>query len=64
MKQHFAADIAVAVVVTEGALQIGRLTRIERIPAAIEARFRRRRGKQPEQSEETEQTAFDKSDRI
>ncbi len=64
VKQHFVADIAVAVVVTEGALQIGRLTRIERIPAAIEARFRRRRGKQPEQSEETEQTAFDKSDRI
>ena len=43
VKQHFVLDIVVAVVVTEGALQIGRLTRIERIGFAIENRFAKRR---------------------
>ena len=42
VKQHLLIDIGVAVVVTEGALQIGRLTRIERIAYAIENRFRSR----------------------
>lgn len=41
VKQHLIMDIGVAVVVTEGALQIGRLTRIERIGFAIENRFGR-----------------------
>lgn len=44
VKQHFVADVGAAFVVTEGALQIGRLTRIERVAFAIENRFRRRRG--------------------
>ena len=43
VKQHFAIDIAAGIVVTEGALQIGRLTRIERIGAAIEQRIQNRR---------------------
>ena len=43
VKQHFIADIFVALVITEGALQIGRLTRIERIGFAIEERFKRRK---------------------
>lgn len=36
VKQHVLVDIGVAIVLTETALQIGRLTRIERIPFAIE----------------------------
>ena len=36
VKQHVLVDIGVAVIVTEAALQIGRVTRIERIPFAIE----------------------------
>ena len=36
VKQHVLIDIAVALVITELALQIGRLTQIERIPFAIE----------------------------
>lgn len=44
VKQHYVLDIPVAIMITEGALQIGRLTRIERIPFAIENRFRARRG--------------------
>ena len=43
VKQHFIADIGAGLVVSEGAVQIGRLTRIERIPAAIERRFSKRR---------------------
>ncbi|MBQ1631368.1 MAG: QueT transporter family protein [Clostridia bacterium] len=43
VKQHFVADIGAAVVVTEGALQIGRVTRIERIGFAIENRLNRRK---------------------
>ena len=43
VKQHFVADIAAAVVVTEGALQIGRLTRIERVGFAIENKLSRRK---------------------
>ena len=35
VKQHVLVDIAVAVVLSEAAMQIGRLTRIERIPFAI-----------------------------
>lgn len=44
VKQHFVLDIVVALIVTEGAIQIGRLTRIERIAEAIETGFRKRRG--------------------
>ncbi len=43
VKQHFIADIFVAVIITEGAMQIGRVTRIERIGFAIENRFKRRK---------------------
>ena len=43
VKQHFVIDIVVAIIVAEGALQIGRLTRIERIGFAIEKRFKRRK---------------------
>ena len=43
VKQHFVIDVFVALVVTEGAIQIGRLTRIERIGFAIETRFSERR---------------------
>lgn len=43
VKQHYLADIFVALVITEGALQIGRLTRIERIGFAVERRFSRSR---------------------
>ena len=43
VKQHFIIDIPVAIVVSEGALQIGRLTRIERIGFAIEKKLGRRR---------------------
>ena len=43
VKQHYVLDIVAAVVVTEGALQIGRITRIERIGFAIENRFAERR---------------------
>lgn len=42
VKQHFIADVGAAVIVTEGALQIGRLTRIERIGFAIDNRCGRR----------------------
>ena len=41
VKQHVLADIPVAIIVTEAALQIGRATRIERIPFAIENGFRK-----------------------
>lgn len=43
VKQHFLADIGAAIVVTEGALQIGRWTRIERIGFAIENKLSRRK---------------------
>ena len=43
VKQHYVADIPVAIVITEGAMQIGRATRIERIGFAIEERFKRRK---------------------
>lgn len=43
VKQHYVIDIPVAIIITEGALQIGRLTRIERIGFAIEERFKRRK---------------------
>ena len=43
VKQHYIADIAAGLIITEGALQIGRLTRIERIGFAIERRFSRRK---------------------
>lgn len=43
VKQHFIADIGVALVITEGALQIARLTRIERIGFVIDRRFSRRK---------------------
>ena len=39
VKQHFLIDIGVALVITEGAIRIGRLTRIERIGFAIENRL-------------------------
>ena len=42
VKQHYLIDIPVALVITEGAIQIGRLTRIERIGFAIENRLRKR----------------------
>lgn len=48
VKQHFIADIFSAIVITEGALQIGRLTEIERIGFAIERKFK----KQPKEPEE------------
>ena len=48
VKQHFIADIFSAIVITEGSLQIGRLTEIERIGFAIERKFK----KQPEEPEE------------
>ena len=41
VKQHVLVDIAVAIIVTEFALQIGRIARIERIPFAIENGFRK-----------------------
>ena len=41
VKQHVLVDIGVAIIVTEAALQIGRATRIERIPFAIENGFRK-----------------------
>lgn len=43
VKQHLVIDIAAAVVVTEGALQIGRLLRLERIGFAIERRLTKHR---------------------
>lgn len=43
VKQHFVLDIVVAVIVTEGAIRIGRLTRIERIGFAIENKLTRRK---------------------
>lgn len=43
VKQHFIADIFAALIISEGALQIARITRIERIPEAIERRFLKRR---------------------
>ena len=46
VKQHLLVDIAVAVVITEAALQIGRLTRIERIPFAIERAIRKNKSKE------------------
>lgn len=45
VKQHFVADIFVGLAVTEGAIRIGRITRIERIGFAIEKRFRARRNR-------------------
>lgn len=48
VKQHFIADIGAALVITEGALIISRLTRIERVAFAIEDKFRRRRNKSGE----------------
>ena len=48
VKQHFIVDIFSAIVITEGALQIGRLTEIERIGFAIERKFK----KQPKEPEE------------
>lgn len=42
VKQHFVVDIAVALIVSEGALQIGRAARLERIGFAIETRFRKK----------------------
>lgn len=48
VKQHYLIDIGVALVITEGALQIARVTRMERIGFAIENRYHRRREeKQP-----------------
>ena len=44
VKQHFVVDIAVALIVSEGALQIGRAARLERIGFAIETRFRKKTG--------------------
>ena len=43
VKQHVLVDIVAAVVLTEAALQIGRLTRIERIGFAIENKFANRK---------------------
>ena len=43
VKQHFISDVFVGIIVTEIALQIGRLTRVERIGFAIEKRFANRR---------------------
>lgn len=46
VKQHLLVDLAVAIVITEGALQLGRITRIERIPFAIENAFRKNKNKE------------------
>ncbi len=46
VKQHFVLDIVVAVIVAESAMQIARLTRVERIPFAIERKLK----KQPEET--------------
>ena len=51
VKQHVLVDIAAGVVITEAALQIGRLTKIERIAFALDHRFHKNQLKETKQDE-------------
>ena len=53
VKQHLLVDIGVAVIVTEIALQIGRLTRIERICFAIENAVSKKKSRKEELNDAT-----------
>ena len=46
VKQHVLADIGIAVLITEAALQIGRITKIERVAYAIERLFHKNQNKE------------------